>query len=393
MNYDFKTRVNRRGTGSVKIEQMLGWNPDVAEDIIPLSVADMEFVTPPEIVEGLKKHLDEQILGYSKPYKAYYDAVKSWQKRRHDFDIEDEWIVNSPGVVAAVLAAIRAFTAEGEGVMLFKPIYYPFTSMINLGKRREVNISLLDIDGKYEVDFEGFEREAKKPENKLLILCSPHNPSARVWTLDELTRISKICSENDVVVLSDEIWNDIIMPGYKHTVFANVSSEAKMNSIICTAPSKTFNIAGLKASNIIIPNPDLREKFAFEMNNMHSSSLNALGYKACEVAYNQSEAWLEEMIKVVIENQKVVRGFFENRFPQIKVYEPEGTFLMWLDFRALGIDHLELERRLHEDAQFFTDEGYIFGDEGIGFERLNIACPTDVLEEQLEKLGAWLEKL
>lgn len=392
MKYDFKTRVNRRNVGAAKIEKMLSINPDIPENVVPLSVADMEFLTPPEITEGLKKHIDEQILGYSMPYKAYYDAVKSWQKRRHNFEIQDDWIINSPGVVNAVLAGIRAYTSEGEGVMLFKPIYYPFTAMINLAKRKEVNIPLVDKDRKYYIDFEKFEEEAKKQCNKLLILCSPHNPTGRVWTIDELKKISEICLKNNVTVLSDEIWNDIIMPGYKHTVFAKISEEAKNNSIICTAPSKTFNIAGLKASNIIIPNKNLRDKFAEEMKKTHSSNLNVFAYKACELAYDKSEKWLEAMIKVIVENKNLVKKFFEDRFPKIKVYEPEGTFILWVDFRELGLDYLKLEKLLQENY-FFANEGYIFGDEGKGFERFNIACPADVLKEQLERLANAIEKI
>lgn len=390
MNYDFKSTVDRRNTGSVKWEQMYSWKKDVANDVVPLSVADMEFVSPPEIVDGLKAFLDEQVLGYAMPYDAYLNSVVDWQMRRHGFEIQKEWVVNTPGVVLAVLAAIKAFTEEGGGVILFKPIYYPFTNMIDLANRKEVNVPLIDNDGRYEIDFEGFAKEAAKAENKLLIMCSPHNPSGRVWTREELEKVDKIASENNLIVLADEIWNDIVMPGYEHIGYATVSDYSHQNSIVCTAPSKTFNIAGIKASNIIVPNEKIRTAFADELDKMHSSSLNILAYKACEIAYTKSEAWADELITVIAANHKLVKDYFEKNHPEIKVYHSEGTYLSWLDFRGLGMDHLELEKFLHEEAEFYTDEGYIFGDEGKGFERLNIACPAHVLETQLKKLSAAL---
>lgn len=393
MAYDFKTVADRRKSGSVKWNQMYDWKKKVAEDVIPLSVADGEYRTAPQIVEGLKKHLEEQILGYSMPYEAYYEAVKSWLSRKHGFEIRSEWIVNTPGVVCAVLAAIKAFTEEGEGVIINRPVYYPFGSMIALAKRTEVNVPLIDNEGHYEIDFKALEEAAAKKENKLLILCSPHNPTGRVWTEEELRKIAEIAVKHELIVFSDEIWNDIVYQGYEHTVFSKVSAEVRSRSLIATAPSKSFNIAGLKASNIIVEDEKLRLRMNEVLAEMGVHGLNNMGYKACEIAYNEAEDWLNEMLSEVKKNLDYSKEYFAEHHPEIVVYEPEGTFLLWLDFRALGMDHLALEEFLHEEAEFYTDEGYIFGSEGEGFERINLALPTEKLEIQYKKLTAALNKL
>lgn len=393
MAYDFKTVVDRRKSGSVKWNQMYGWKKDVAEDVIPLSVADGEYRTAPQIVEGLKKHIEEQVLGYSTAYEGYYEAVKSWLSRKHDYQIQNEWVVNTPGVVCAVLAAIRAFTEEGEGVIINRPVYYPFGNMIELAKRTEVNIPLIDNNGHYEIDFSALEEAASKKENKLLILCSPHNPTGRVWKEEELRKIAEIAVKRDLIVFSDEIWNDIVYEGYKHTIFSKVLDEVRARSIIATAPSKSFNIAGLKASNIIVEDEKLRARMNAVLEDMFVHGLNNIGYKACEIAYNEAEDWLNEMLLEIKKNLDFSKKYFAEHHPEIIVYEPEGTFLLWLDFRPLGMDHLALEKFLHEEAEFYTDEGYVFGKEGEGFERINLALPLEKLEIQYKKLTAALNKL
>lgn len=393
MSYDFTTLVSRKNTGSSKWEQMYSWNPEVTEDVVPLSVADMEFKPAPEIVEGLKKYLDTAVLGYTKAYPAFLDSVISWMERRHKYQVEKEWILNTPGVVNAFYAAVNAFTEPGEGVIIFKPVYYPFSMAIEKNKRNIVNCPLIEKDGYYTIDYEKFDEISKDPKNKLLIFCSPHNPVGRVWKVEELKKLEEIILKNNVTVISDEIHHDIIMPGYKHTVFQTLSDELADRTITCTAPSKTFNLAGMGISNIIIKNPVIKEKFIQEINNVSGFPFSILGYKACELAYTKAENWLEEFITVIDENQKIVKEFFEKNYPKIKAPLIEGTYLQWIDFRALGMDPKKMEDFMTNEAQLFLDEGYIFGKSGEGYERINLAAPSWVIKGALERLDKALKKL
>lgn len=392
MKYDFTTRVKRKNIGALKWEQMYEFNPQVGEDVIPLSVADMEFKNPPEIMEGLKDFLDEAVLGYTGPYKAFTDAVIHWHKKRHDWVIEKDWIVNTPGVVAAFYTAIRAFSNKGEGVINFRPVYYPFSMAIEDNERTEVNVPLLKEHEDYTIDFARFEKAAANPNNKILLFCSPHNPVGRVWTKDELEKLADIAVKHDLYVISDEIWYDFIMPGHKHTVLATVNEKLTDKLITCTASSKTFNLAGMMASNIIISNGELREKYKRELALVHGNMVGILGYKSCELAYTKSEEWLDELLQVLDTNQHLVHNYFKENFPQIKAPLIEGTYVQWLDFNALNMDQEELTQFLHMDAHFFTSEGYVFGEEGEGFERINLTLPTDALEEALHRLGEALKK-
>lgn len=393
MKYDFTTLLPRKGTGSSKWEQMYEWNSNVKEGVVPFSVADMEIKNPPEVIEGLKNYLDVAILGYTKAYPTFLDSVINWLKRRHNYEIKKEWIVNTPGVVNAFYAAVNAFTEPGEGVIIFRPVYYPFSMAIEKNKRKLVNCPLNENNGYYTIDYEKFEEEARKSQNKLLIFCSPHNPIGRVWKKEELEKVAEIAVRNNLIVVADEIWHDLIMPGHKHTVMATVSKELEERLITCTAPSKTFNLAGLATSSIIIKNKNIRDTYIATLQKTRSSSVNILGFKACEIAYNNCEKWLEELIQVLDINQRVIKKFFDEKFPKIKVNLIEGTYLLWLDFRALGLSDEELEKFMHIEAEFFTDEGYIFGIEGSGYERVNLAVPTWVIEEALERLGKALEKI
>jgi aminotransferase/cystathionine beta-lyase len=393
MGHDFETIVNRHDTGSEKYNQMKEWNPSVTEDIVPFSVADMEFKNAPEIIEGLKEYLNDVILGYAVPTEDYYSAVCSWMERRHGWNIEPEWIIGSPGVVQAFYNAVKAFAEPGEGVIIMTPVYYPFYGAIKKTGRKIVRTALVVRGDRYEVDFEELERLASEPSNKVLLFCSPHNPVGRVWERWELEKTSAICLKNGVTVISDEIHNDLVMPGFKHTVFAALSEEAKNNCIVCTSPSKTFNLAGMHVSNVIIPNADLRMKYQDELDKTGFFSLNMLGYKACELAYDKGELWLDELLEKIHDNYFALKDFLAKRLPEVKVYPLEGTYLVWMDFRPLGIDYLELERILHMEAMVFFDEGYVFGKrEGAGFERMNIACPKQVMMDGLERMADALRK-
>ncbi|HVJ48456.1 MalY/PatB family protein [Desulfitobacterium sp.] len=393
MKYDFETLINRANTGSSKWEQMKKWNPKVSENVIPFSVADMELKNPPQIIEGLKSYLDTTILGYTCLTNSYLEAVCGWMKRRHDWEIQTDWILTSPGVVYAFFAAIRALTQPGDGVILMTPVYYPFYAAIERNDRTLVKNPLINTGSTYLIDFEDLEKKAQDPQNKMLLFCSPHNPVGRVWTQEELAKVGEICLRNNVLIISDEIHFDLIMPGHQHTVFASLSEQLANIMITCTAPSKTFNLAGMQASNIIIPNKELRKTYVKEVEAEGSSSLNILGYKACEIAYTECDEWLDELIQLVYHNHLKLKTYIETNIPQIKVYDLEGTYLQWMDFRELGLDKDALEELMHQKAELFFDEGYVFGDEGKGFERMNLACPTYLLMQALERLKAAIDNL
>ena len=388
MKYDFETLQSRRNTGSSKWNEMYKKNPQVPDGVVPFSVADMEFKNPPQIAEKVSEYLKNSIMGYTFPTDSYYDSVVGWMKRRHHWDIKKEWIVDYPGVVPALFHMVRLFTQPGEGVILLTPVYYPFYNAVRKGERDLVESRLLLKDGHYEIDFADLEQKAKDPKNKLLLLCTPHNPVGRVWTREELSRIGEICLANDVMVVSDEIHNDLIMPGHEHTVYALVSEKMAQNCVICTAPSKTFNMAGMSTSNVIVPNPELKQKVYDYRESQAVYFCNMAGYKACEIAYNECEDWLEELLGVLEANRQLVAKFMKEKFPQIHVIPLEGTYLQWLDCRRLGLPYKELEKFMAEEAYIFTDEGYVFGEPGEGFERINLACPTWVLKEALDRMDA-----
>lgn len=382
MKYDFVTRPDRRDVGAFKWMDMYRRNPSVSPDVVPMSVADMEFVNAPEIIEGLKDYISNNVLGYTGPTDAYFDAVISWMTRRHGFTPKREWILQSPGVVPALYELVPALTEPNEAVLICTPVYHPFRHAVEESKRELVCCELIERDRSCDVDFEDFERKAKLPSVKLFILCSPHNPVGRVWTKAELQKMLKICRENGVTVVADEIHGDLIMPGVSYVSTGTLTEELD-NLVTCTAPSKTFNLAGMQTSNIIIPNADLRKRFN-DAAGYHS--LNALGYKACEYAYNQCEGWLDELITVIDSNRALVEEFLKDKLPMLIPFRLEGTYLLWVDCRKLGMNHTELENFLENRCQLFFDDGFMFGEGGDGFVRINLACPKSVVEEALERL-------
>ncbi len=380
MGYDFTSVPDRRNWGSSK------WNamPNASPEKVPLSVADMEFVTAPEIVEALKELAENAVLGYTRPTQAYFDAVCGWMQRRHSFTVTPEQIITTPGVVGALGLMVEALTKPEDAVLILSPVYYPF-EMAAEAKGRKVVRSSLCLDGdRYSIDFDDLQKQTSREDVKLLIFCSPHNPIGRVWSKEELEQVMEICLQNGVFVISDEIHNDLILPGNKHTVMATLSEEAAQNCAVCTAPSKTFNLAGLQCSNIIIQNLEVCEKVRAQQQKELAFSLNIFAYTACRAAYDCCEDWLEELLTVIDGNAKYVRDFMAEHFPDIKVFPLEGTYLLWLDCRCLGLDHEELERRM-QHADLWLDEGYIFGTEGRGFERINLACARITLERAMER--------
>ena len=389
MTYDFTTLPDRWDAGAFKYEDMKKKKPDVSRDAVPLSVADMEFLDPPEVMEGLKRYLDHNVLGYTGPTEGYFSAVQNWMERRHGFRPEKDWFITSPGIVPALYELVKALTGPGEGVLMLSPVYHPFRFAAQEQGREAVFCPLIERERTYDIDFDLFEKLCAQPQVKLFLLCSPHNPVGRIWTREELVRLGDICLEHDVVMVADEIHGDLILPGYTFTSVGTLPEQYLNNAILCTAPSKTFNLAGMQCSNLFVPNGALREKLKQEG---HYPTLTALGYESCRLAYDRAEPWLDELLTVLGENKKLMEAYLAQNVPEIQPFELMGTYLMWLDCRALGLDKDGLEKAMI-DGELFFDEGYIFGEEGAGFERLNLACPTWVLQKALDKLAAVVRRV
>ena len=392
MRYDFETLVDRSHCGSGKWDEMREKNPSVAPEVVPLSVADMEFKNAPEIQEGIKAYVDSHILGYTSPTEEYLQAVCGWMKEQHGWEIQPEWICGTHGVVTALFMLVSAFCQPGDGVIILTPVHYPFYMAIDAHGCKTVRCPLVHQEDRYTIDFPLLEELAADPDNKMLIFCSPHNPVGRVWTPEELKKVSHICHKNGVKVISDEIHFDLVLPGHKHTVFSTVAEDPE-DVIVCTAPSKTFNLAAMQTSNIIIPKAQDREKFAAVRGKYADHDPCALGLEACRVAYTQGKPWMEEMLSVIAGNYQFAKEFMETRLPQLKVTPLEGTYLLWVDCTALGLSKEALEELMVRKAQLFLDEGYMFGEEGAGFERINLAVPQWVLKAALERLEAAVKAL
>lgn len=384
MRYNFDKITDRRGTNSLKYD--FAAERGRPEGILPLWVADMDFAVANEITEGLKKAVNHGIYGYSEAKDSYFEAVADWMRRYHGWKVEKDWLVKTPGVVFAIAAAIRAFTKEGEGVMIQNPVYYPFREVIEDNNRRLVDNTLVEKNRQYTMDLEDFEQKILQNQVKLFILCNPHNPVGRVWTREELTAVAEICLRHGVYIVSDEIHHDFVYPGYEHTVFATIDERLKDITITCTSPSKTFNLAGLQVSNIFIANEALRKQFSREIAKTGYSQLNTLGLVACECAYRGGRQWLEQLKQYLKDNLEFVREYLERNLSMIHIVEPEGTYLLWLDFRELGLSGKELEYLIVNKAGLWLDAGDIFGSCGEGFERVNIACSRTVLQEALQRL-------
>jgi len=388
MKYDFNAVPDRRGCGSTKWDAFV----DTAPDRVPLSTADMEFHTAQPIIDAITKVAQTQVLGYTQGTDEFYNAVISWMKRRHNFDVKKEWIVNTPGVVDALGMLIEATTKPGDGVILLTPVYYPFDLAVIAKTRHIIYSELKNTKGYYEIDFADLEKKAKRKDVKAILFCNPHNPVGRVWTKAELEKVIQICCDNGVFIIDDEIHHDLIMPGYKHIVMSTVNDRVLDNIAVCTAPSKTFNLAGLQCSNIIIPNEKVRLKAGMlQLLAMHTT-LNIFAYAACTAAYNECEDWLEELIKVIQSNAEYVKGFMEENFPEIKVYPLEGTYLQWWDLRGLEMTHVE-QKEMLEKAGIYLDNGEIFGPAGRGFQRINLACARSTLEDTMARFRQAVENV
>ena len=383
-NLDFDALVNRKNTNCLKYD--FAAERGMPEDILPLWVADMDFKISSYIQEALHKQAEHGIFGYSEAKEAYFTALAAWMEKHHNWKVYKNWLVKTPGVVFALAMAIKAFTEEGDGIIIQKPVYYPFSEVISDNGRKVVNNSLIpDEKGRYRMNYPDLEEKIIRENVKLLFLCNPHNPVGRVWSKEELERLGDICRKHHVTVVSDEIHEDFVYQG-KHQVFANVKKEYRDFTVTCTSPSKTFNLAGLQVSNIFIADPERRSKFKKQIAAAGYSQVNAAGLTACQAAYEKGEEWYRAMLSYVKDNIIYIRTFLETRVPEIGMITPEGTYLVWLDFRKLDLTDCQLDDLIINKAGLWLDSGSIFGSEGRGFQRINAACPRKTLELALTRL-------
>lgn len=391
MQYDFDTPIDRTHTWSIKHD--FKKENGKADDILPFWVADMDFRSPDSVVEALKKAVDHGIFGYSRADESYFDAVAAWYQKRHHLTLQPEWMTCTPGIVFALSIAVRAFTQEGDAVLIQPPVYHPFSRAILRNKRTLVENPLVLKDGHYEMDLEDLEQKVLDEHVKLMILCNPHNPVGRVWTREELTALADICLRHHVYVISDEIHGDFVWQGHEQTPYASISEEACLHSMMCTAPSKTFNLAGMATSNLFIPDPEMRRKFRSELLDVGQENMNRLGLFACRAAYEGGGEWLDQLIGYLAGNLALVRDFCKNRVPQIQLVEPEGTYLAWLDCRELGMTDDELMAFFSDDAKVWLDPGTHSGEQGSGFMRFNLGSSRSVIAQALDQIeAAWKKR-
>ncbi len=384
MRYDFDHVISRYNTNSVKwdkTEKLFG-----DKDILPMWIADMDFACPKPVVDAVKERAEHGIFGYTSRSQDYFMAFIDWVERRHNWSIKKQWIRCTPGIMTALSIAIQSFTNERDKIIIQTPVYTPFTKVIEKNNRELVLNPLKLENEKYEMDYENLERMVVTLDVKMIILCNPHNPVGRVWSKEELMKLGQICMENNVLVISDEAHMDIVHKGSTHTPFVSISEEFADNSITCTAPSKTFNLAGVQMANNIIPNKELRNTFTNMIDRLYLGLSNTFGVTAVENAYKYGEEWFDQFLDYLEGNLTFLTEFIETNLKEIKVIPSEGTYLVWLDCRELGMDAKALEDFLQQEAKIAFDEGYTFGEGGEGFTRVNIACPRHVLEEGLRRI-------
>lgn len=387
----FDQIIDREGTRALKLEKrslLFGTN-----DVLPLWVADMDFAAAPAIQKALKQRMEHPIYGYTVRPTAFFEAIQSWNKRRHNWEIAQEWIEFTPGVVPSLGLAVQAFTQAGEGVIVQPPVYPPFFGVVRDFDRKVVENPLkANADNYYEIDFAHFEEVCAQPENKLFLLCHPHNPVGRVWTPEELQRMGEICVRHGVVIISDEIHCDLTLFGHVHRPLATLSPEIADITVTCMAPSKTFNLAGYSTAYLVVTNAELLKAMRKQIFGLHLHMGNVLGATALEAAYNESEDWLDELRSYLEGNITLVADFLKAHLPEVKMHLPEATYLLWLDFRAWDMKQNDLKKFMVEQAGLGLNDGLTFGSEGRGFMRLNVASPRALIQQALEQLKAARDK-
>lgn len=387
MKYDFDEIIDRRGTNCVK------WDGAENPDVLPMWVADMDFRTAPAIIEALRSRVDHGIFGYTRVPQSYYEAVTGWFARRHGWNIDKDWIIYTSGVVPALSAIIKALTVPGDKVLIQTPVYNCFFSSIRNNGCEIVESPLIYTDNTYSIDFEDLESKASDPKVKAMILCNPHNPAGRVWSRDELIRIGEICIRYDVVVIADEIHCELVMPGYEYTPFASISEEFSRHSVSCVSPSKAFNIAGLQIANIVCADAGRRAKIDRAININEVCDVNPFGVIALQAAYNEGGEWLDQLLEYIHGNYEYMRSFCEEHLPDFPITKLEGTYLVWMDCRKFGMTSAELEKRLIEEAGLWLNPGTMYGQDGEGFMRWNIACPRTRMIEGLRRFEKFAKNI
>ena len=391
MKYDFDRVVDRKGTASMKwdtVSSLFG-----EEDILPMWVADMDFPSAKPVTDAIIERAGHQVFGYTLPEKSVIGAIVDRVQQKYGWDISPEWIVFTPGVIPSIHAAVRAFTHPGDDIIIQGPVYYPFWSALHDCGCQVANNQLKLLDRHYEIDYNDLKSKFAPKDGmsptasraRMMILCSPHNPVGRVWTRDELVQMGEIVIERGALMLSDEIHCELLFKGAKHTPFSSISREFEQHSMVCMAPSKTFNLAGLNASIIIIPNEGLRLRFNAARHGI-VTRVNLFGLTAMEAAYRYGDEWLGQLLEYLQGNLDYLRAYFQQKISKIEVIKPEGTYLVWLDCRKLGLCDAELRSFMRKKARVGLDDGYLFGPAGAGFQRINIACPRSTLAEALERI-------
>ncbi len=391
MQYDFDRAIERRGTSSYKwdlTEKLVG-----EKDALPLWVADMDFQSPVPVIHALRQRVEHGIFGYTTVPDSCYEAIITWMERRHGWEIKQEWIVFTAGIVPAFFWTVKAYTSPGDEVLVQPPVYYPFFKAVTTNGCRLVENELRYHNGKYEIDFDDLEQKLASPRTKVFIFCSPHNPVGRVWTREELDRLAKLCLKHEVILCSDEIHSDLIFQGARHIPSAMLSEESARNTVTCMAANKTFNIAGLSTGFTIVPDRKLRNDFFRARESTGVNMQNIFGILATEVAYSEGEEWLEQLLEYLQGNLEFLSRFFEDRIPKIRVVKPEGCFLAWLDCRELGMNDIDLKNFMLQDAKVWLNDGPVFGKGGSGFQRVNFACPRTILTEALTRIERAVNEL
>ena len=387
MNFD--EYIERRGTESYKWD---GYHPEFPEvpetqELLPLWVADMDFKCPQPVIDAVTKRAELGIYGYSVTNSdGFVEAACTWVKRRYHYNIEKEWIVYTRGIIPGYNIAIQAFTNPGDGVLIQRPVYSPYTDSIVTNGREVVDSPLKRVNGHYEIDFEDFEVKAARPNTKLMIMSNPHNPIGRVWTDEELQKIGEICVKHHVIIVSDEVHADLIMKGYRHVPIASLSKEIADITISAYAPSKTFNMAGLQTSYFVISNPFLRADFVGQQARNRIWDINFFGSAALQAAYTECDEWLDELLIYLEDNMDFMKEYLESHIPKLKMNKPEGTYLVWVDFTGTGLSGEQLQKKMLEEAKIAVDFGDWFGDGYELFARFNVACPRNILQEALHRL-------
>lgn len=385
MKYNFNEKIDRSNNHAAKWEEM--GNKFISNDLWPMWIADMDLKTAPVIIDAMREKLEQGIFGYVYRPASYYQSAADWIERRFDYKIDPKTLINSPGVVPTLSILVRLMTKADEKVLIQSPVYYPFSAVVRENERElVVNELVKDETGYYTIDFEDFEKKVSDEKVTLFIMCSPHNPVGRVWKREELQKMSELCLKYNVRVIADEIWRDIVMPGHKHIPVASLSKEIEHNTITCFSPTKTFNIAGLQASFATLPREEEWKMLDEELGRLDVKRNSPFSLVGFEAAYTKGEEWLEELLIHLDGNMDYVVNFVKERIPEVKVRKPEGTYLMWLDFSGLNMTKEELSMFMQKEAKIALDDGFWFGENGAGFERMNIACPRYMVEEGMNRI-------